>query len=255
MHAALRVELLKLRRSRVPAATAAAVVLLPPLLAVAMVRLASRGAPDAVSMKAAALIWRDGWAGYLDAVTQIFGSAGLLGMGIVVAWCFAREYADRTVTSLYASAISREKVATAKLVALLGWCCGVSLLLMPIVLLVGLTAGLGAPDATDLAAAARLVAMAVLTGVLALTVSLFATEGRGYLPSFGGLILLIAVAQVAVIAGAGSWVPLSIPAWWAVSASTPDLPDVPAIRLLIVPVTVAAVSGLTVWRWRRAQVC
>jgi hypothetical protein len=41
---------------------------------------------------------------------QIYATVGVIGVGIVVGWCFGREYADRTVVSLYASATPRQAV-------------------------------------------------------------------------------------------------------------------------------------------------
>ncbi len=64
-----------------------------------------------MSAKAALLLPGVGWAGYLGGLIQIYATAGVVGSGIVVGWCFGREYADRTVVSLYASATPRTAVA------------------------------------------------------------------------------------------------------------------------------------------------
>lgn len=253
MGAAFVVEWLKLRRSRVPRVTAAALLVLPAVMAALFLAMAGRDSGDALSLKAQALVTRDGWAGYLDALTQIYASAGLLGMGVVVAWCFGREYADHTVVSLFGSATPRESVAAAKLAVLVLWCTGVSLALVPAALLVGLGAGLGLPDGEALAGVARVAVLSVLTGLAALTIALFASVGRGYLPAFGGLIGLVAAAQVAVVAGVGGWFPYAVPGLWAVASSTPTLGTVPAWHLLVVPCWAAVVGALTVTWWRRAE--
>lgn len=253
MGAAYVVEWLKLRRSRVPHVTAAALLVLPAVIAVLFLAMADRDLGDAMSLKAQALVTRDGWAGYLDALTQIYASAGLLGMGVVVAWCFGREYADRTVASLFGSATPRESVAAAKLAVLSVWCTGVSLALVPAALLVGLGAGLGLPEGDALAGLVRLAVLSLLTGLSALTIALFASVGRGYLPAFGGLVGLVAAAQVAVVAGAGGWFPYAVPGLWAVTSATPTLGTVPVWHLLFVPCSAAVVGALTVAWWRRAE--
>lgn len=251
--AAYVVEWLKLRRSRVPRVTAAALLVLPAVMAALFLALAGRDRVDAIGLKAQALVTRDGWAGYLDALTQIYASAGLLGMGVVVAWCFGREYADRTVASLFGSATPRESVAAAKLAVLAVWCTGVSLALFPAALLVGLGAGFGLPDGDALAGLIRLAVLSLLTGLSALTIALFASVGRGYLPAFGGLIGLVAAAQIAVVAGAGGWFPYAVPGLWAVASATPTLGTVPVWHLLLVPCSAAVVGALTVAWWRRAE--
>jgi len=253
IRAAYVVEWLKLRRSRVPRVTAAALLVLPAVMAALFLAMADRDRGDAMSLKAQALVTRDGWAGYLDALTQIYASAGLLGMGVVVAWCFGREYADRTVASLFGSATPRESVAAAKLAVLAVWCTGVSLALFPAALLVGLGAGLGLPDGDALAGLIRLAVLSLLTGLSALTIALFASVGRGYLPAFGGLVGLVAAAQVAVVAGAGGWFPYAVPGLWAVASATPTLGTVPVLHLLLVPCSAAVVGALTVAWWRRAE--
>lgn len=247
------VEWLKLRRSRVPRVTAAALLVLPAVMAALFLAMADRDRGDAMSLKAQALVTRDGWAGYLDALTQIYASAGLLGMGVVVAWCFGREYADRTVASLFGSATPRESVAAAKLAVLAVWFTGVSLALFPAALLVGVGAGLGVPDGDALAGLIRLAVLSLLTGLSALTIALFASVGRGYLPAFGGLVGLVAAAQIAVVAGAGGWFPYAVPGLWAVASATPTLGTVPVWHLLLVPCSAAVVGALTVAWWRRAE--
>lgn len=250
IRAACAVELLKLRRSRLMAATTVILLLVPALLATAFVAAAGAGGNDPLTVKARAMIPGPGWEGYLSGLVQVFATAGFLGMGIGVAWCFGREYADRTIVSLYASATPRGEVAAGKFVVLFLWVAVVAAALGPSAVLIGLLSGFGSPDADALSALGRLVALAGLTGALAMLVALFASIGRGYLPAFGGLIGLVVAAQVGVIAGLGDWFPLSSPALWA--AGSPSLPSVSVAQLSLVPVTSAlAVLGTVLW-WRRA---
>lgn len=253
MDAAYEVETLKLRRSPVPRVAGVALLLGPSGLAAAFSVMASRGGTDPMSVKARAMTTEAGWDGYLAGLSQILASGGLLGMGVVVAWCFGREYVDRTVVSLYGSATPRTRVAAAKLVVLTIWCAQVSLLSAPAILLMGLATGLGWPDIEALEGLARIVLLSFMTGLLSLTMALFASVGRGYLPAVGGLIGIIVVAQVAVVAGIGSWVPYSSPGLWAVSAVNAGIPAVPLWHLVIVPVTAGLVACATVEWWRRAE--
>lgn len=250
MRAALEVELLKLRHSRVMITTTVIVLLAPTLLASAFAAAAGRSSADALTLQARALLPGPGWEGYVSALGQIFATAGLLGMGIGVAWCFGREYADRTIVSLYASATPRARVATAKLVLLTLWAMAVATALGPTALLVALATGLGPPDSAALTALGRVLVLAVLTGVLAPITAIFASIGRGYLPAVAGLIGLIVAAQVAVLAGIGSWFPLSAPALWA--ANDPALPSVSIPQLALVPIASLASALVTVTWWRRA---
>lgn len=253
MRAALDVEWLKLRRSRVVKVATAALLLAPCAVAAAFLAAAERGGRDAMSVKASALLVGEGWQAYLGALAQIFATGGLLGMGIVAGWCFGREFTDRTVVSLYASATPRERVAAAKLLLLTGWGVVVAIALGPVALAVGLAVGLGLPGADDLAAVGRVVALAAMTAPLALVVGLFASLGRGIMSALGGMLAVIVAAQLAVVAGLGGWFPWSAPGLWVVAVPGSGLEPVPGVLLLVVPLSALAVGLLTVGWWRRAE--
>ncbi|MDN5771755.1 MAG: ABC transporter permease, partial [Microlunatus sp.] len=141
-------------------------------------------------------------------------------------------------------------IAAAKLVLLTLWAVSIAVVLGPTAVLIGLATGLGPPDADAVAALSRIVVLAMLTGLLALIVAIFASVGRGYLVAFGGLIGLVVAAQVAVLAGIGAWFPLSSPALWAMA--DPALGSVSGAQLALVPIASSAVALSTVAWWRRA---
>ncbi len=253
MSAAYAVEALKLRRSRVVAVVTLALLLVPALLARAFLIAAERGGADPMSAKASLLLPGPGWAGYLGGLIQIYATAGVVGSGIVVGWCFGREYADRTVVSLYASATPRTSVAWAKLVLLAAWSAAVGIGVAAAAGVIGIAAGLGLPDAADGRVLGRLAVLAVLSGLLALPVALPASIGRGYLPAIGGLMVLVVAAQVAMVAGAGTWWPWSVAAVWAMGTDA-GMEPVAAVWLAVVPLVTALAAFVTVAWWRRAEV-
>lgn len=253
MTAAYAVEALKLRRSRVVAVATVALLLVPALLARAFLFASERGGADPMSAKASLLLPGVGWAGYLGGLIQIYATAGVLGSGIVVGWCFGREYADRTVVSLYASATPRTSIAWAKLVLLAAWSVAVGIGVAAAAALIGIASGLGFPDATNGRVLGRLAALAVLSGLLALPVALPASIGRGYLPAVGGLMVLVVAAQVAMVAGAGTWWPWSVAAVWAMGADA-RMEAVAPVWLTVVPLVTGLGAAATVAWWRRAEV-
>lgn len=253
MTAAYAVEMLKLRRSRVVAVATVALALVPALLARVFLVAAERAGTDPLSTKASLLLPGVGWTGYLVGLMQIYATAGVIGSGIVVGWCFGREYADRTVVSLYASATPRTCVASAKLVLLAAWSIAVGLTVVAAAWVIGIASGLGLPDAAEGRVLARLAVLAVLSGLLALPVALPASVGRGYLPAVGGLLVLVIAAQVAMVAGIGTWWPWSVAAMWAMSTEA-GMDPVATVWLMGVPsVTVLAALATVAW-WRRAEV-
>ncbi len=253
MTAAYAVEALKLRRSRVVAVATVALLLVPALLARAFLIAAESGGADPMSAKAALLVPGVGWSGYLGGLIQIYATAGVIGSGIVVGWCFGREYADRTVVSLYASATPRTSVAWAKLVLLAAWSVAVGLAVAAAAWVIGIASGLGLPDAAEGRVLWRLAALAVLSGLLALPVALPASIGRGYLPAVGGLMVLVVAAQVAMVAGAGTWWPWSVAAVWAMGTDA-GMEAVAPAWLTMVPLAAALGAFATVAWWRHAEV-
>ena len=252
MRAACTVEWLKLRRSRVPGVTAAALLLLPAAMAALFLAMAGNDRGDAMSLKAGALVTREGWLGYLDADDTIYASAGLLGMGVVVAWCFGREYADRTVVSLYASATPASPSLPPSSPC---WRCG--LLRCPWRWSLspargGLVVGLGVPDDDALLAVVRVALLSALTG----------------LGAHCRLVRQRRPRRPAGLRGSSCWsrsprwprsqepaagFPTCVPGLWAVASSTPTLAAVPGWHLLLVPCWAAVLGALTIGWWRRAQ--
>jgi ABC-2 type transport system permease protein len=56
-----------------------------------------------------------GWPGLLASSTQITAAASVLAFGTLLSWMFGREFAEGTITGLFALPVSRASIATAKL--------------------------------------------------------------------------------------------------------------------------------------------
>lgn len=258
MTRALRVELLKLRRSPVALITTALIVVLAPVLCLAFVGLAGEGGAGAAALKARAMIRGEGWDAYLGMLAQITAVAMFIGPGVVAAWAFGREHADRTFPALFALPVSRGSIATAKFVALLGFCLVLSSLVLVAAFLAGLLAQVGSLLHVDLFERLwRLFVSSFLTSMISLSVGLVASIGRGYLPAIAAVILLTMAAQIAVAFGAGAWFPYAAPGLYALAGSPgagEGAFEVNAVQLALVPLTTFAAAWLTVRWWQRAEV-
>lgn len=254
MSRAFSVELLKLRRSPVVLTTTALIVALVPLLCLGFVAVAHKGGAGAAALKAQAMVVGEGWDAYLGLVAQIMAVTLFIGPGVVVAWAFGREHADRTFPSLFALPVSRGSIATAKFLVLFAWGLALTVLLLAAVVIAGLVAGVGPLSRVDLSARlGRLLLAGSLTTTIALTIALVASIGRGYLPAIGAVILLTMSAQISVLFGTGAWFPYAAPGLYAVSG-VPGMEDVGGDQLLLVPLTTFVAAWLTVRWWERAEV-
>jgi ABC-2 type transport system permease protein len=107
---------------------------------------------------------------------------------------------------------------------------------------------IGLPDASAIAALGRLLALTLLTALLALPAAWLATLGRGLLPGIATTVATLVAAQVMVVAGTGAWFPPAAPALWAL---TPD--TVTPAQLSLVPAVSAAFVVLTTQAWAELQ--
>jgi ABC-2 type transport system permease protein len=87
-----------------------------------------------------------GWTRLIGLVSMISAPAGLLGFGVVLSWIIGREFADGTVSGLFALPVPRRTIATAKLAVFWAWTVIVAAALAAACTLLGFVLGYGAPD-------------------------------------------------------------------------------------------------------------
>lgn len=247
MKAAVRVEALKLRRSPVGViATLAIVVGMIALLGGITAGVAD-GNPELIAQAGPAATLD--WGGLLAGAHQITAVAAVLGFGIVLAWVFAREFTDGTITGLFALPVSRSRIALAKLAVYTVWAVLISTALALAVLVLGLLLGYGAPHTEAWVGVGRLWALAMLSAGIAVPVAWIATLTRSLLAAVGATIALVVIAQIGALAGAGPWMPPAAPGLWAMSGGT----DATMIQLALAVALALASVALTCMSWSRLQ--
>jgi ABC-2 type transport system permease protein len=247
VRAAIRWELRKLLRSPVGAIATAAVVVGVAALSGGMLLAAASGDPQIIAKLGPGAV--GGWEGLLAVAAQITAAGGLVAFGVVLSWLFGREFADGTVTALFGLPVGRAAIAAAKLLVFAAWATVVSVALVPALVIVGVAAGNGLPDAGTWVGLARQVCLGILTAAVALPAAWIASTTRSLLGGVGATIGLVIAAQVGVIAGAGGWMPLAAPALWAMSAGS----GATALQLALSVVFGAIFAAATTLVWRRLQ--
>ncbi|GAA1835052.1 ABC transporter permease [Agromyces salentinus] len=190
----------------------------------------------------------EGWAGLVGVVVQITAAGGLLAFGVALSWIFGREFADGTVTGLFALPVRRSAIAIAKLVVFLGWAVGVAVLATSVIAAVGLLLGYADTDAAGAAELVRVPVLVLLTALIATPAALAASLGRGLLPGIAATVGTIVLAQVMAVIGVGEWVPFVTPALWAIAPST--VSPAALVAVLSVPLVFGALTTLV---WARLQ--
>lgn len=209
---------------------------------------AAAGGQEQVLAKLGPLAALDGWPRLVGVVVQVTAAAGLGAFGVALSWMFGREFADGTVSALFALPVSRPTIALAKLTAYGIWTVGVAALLTAAIAVLGLAMGLDVTDASGFGELARLPVLVLLTALIAVPAAWAATIGRGLLPGIGATVVIMVIAQVLAVSGVGTWLPVVAPALWAI-----DPGSVPAAALSTVASVPLAFGALCAWAWGRLQ--
>jgi ABC-2 type transport system permease protein len=252
--AATAVELLKVRRSRVPLMTFVAVSVVgcvPGLFMVILLDPERARRSGLLREKASVTGMSADWPGLLDFLGQLVAVGDLMLFAFVAAWVFGRESAEGTLRYLLALPVSRRSVALAKFTVFAGWAAAVDVWLAAIVLATGWVLGLPGCSASVLAAGFGRAGLAALLMLVVTTpVAFVACAGRGYLAPLAVAVALLLLGQIAAALGWGARWPWSVP---AVAAGL--VPGVTLDGLAVVLVVVTGLGGLlaTLAWWRSGQ--
>ncbi|WP_125778303.1 ABC transporter permease [Antribacter gilvus] len=252
LRAALAVEALKLRRSVVARLATALLVVLVPLASVGMVALArspQAGGPTAA--KLADYATGDLATVHLVVCAQVLSVAALAAGGFFVASSFGRELESGTAGALSGLAVPRGTIALAKCLVALAWIAGCVVLTVAVTVAAsaavtpgGLTAGTWGGAATALVAG-------LLGGGLALPFAWVATVTRSQLGTVGALVGVVALTQIVVLLGGGSWFPYAAPSLWTGMGGADAASDVGPPHLLLAAAVGPLAVGAVVHAWRR----
>jgi ABC-2 type transport system permease protein len=256
VNAALAVEALKLRRSRLWWIT-----MLGFTVAVAVGVLFVFISQDPQRARALGLLGTKAqlttvdpdWPGYVSVLEQIASIGGALLVGVLMIWMFGREFAEHTVKDLLALPTSRTAIVAAKFVVVAGWSAVLHGYLFGLGLIGGAVLGLHGWSATLAAEALlRLLVIGAMTTGLAAIFALAASVGRGYLAAIGTLFVTLFCAQIIAALGYGAFFAWSVPAIYA-GVAGPDAGPVGPFGVISVFVVTAAAMAATVGWWTRAD--
>lgn len=258
LSAALWVESLKIRRSKMPLLTAAAFSLIPLTAGLFMMIIKDpewARSTGVISTKAEITTGSADWPTFFGMLSQAIAIGGLILFGLVVIWLFGREFAERTLHDLLAVPVAREATVAAKFVLAAAWVAVLTLLVFAAGIAVGSLVGLPDWSATlALEAGLRLAATAVMTLLLVSPFVLVASISRGYLPAVGSMLLVVVLAQISAALGWGGYFPWSVPALFSGVAGQ----QAGAVHLVgylsVGLVGLAGVAGTLAW-WRLADQC
>jgi len=211
---ALRCELLKAWRAKVPALTALGFSLAPIMGGLFMFILKDPGRARAMGLigaKAQITAGTADWPTYFGVIAQAVAVGGSMLFALSTAWVFGREFAERTVKLTIALPTSRAAVVTAKFVVVAAWSIALAAWVFGLSLGIGWLVGLpGWSMDAAFSASGNVAATAGLTIALLTPIAFIASAGRGYLAPVGFAILMVFLAQILAATGWGGWFPWSV---------------------------------------------
>jgi ABC-2 type transport system permease protein len=245
------VELLKLRRSVVAWVVTPLLVVIVPLASVGSVALArSPNLSGSAAAKFGAFATGPLAAAHLEVCGQILSVATLAAGGFAAAWSYGREFGEGTVGALFGLAIPRRSIALAKGLLLVCWLTACVLVAMAVTIGASLLVG-GRLHADTWHAAGIALGAGVLGAGLALPFAWVATVTRSALGTVGVLVGLVAVTQVVVVLGAGSWFPYAVPSLWAGAGGPEAAAEIRPAALLLTAAVAPAGLAAVAWSWAR----
>ncbi|WIY00375.1 ABC transporter permease [Amycolatopsis mongoliensis] len=254
--AAVRVELLKARRSRLPWVTVAAFTVAGAFGGLVMFILQDLRRARSLGLlgtKASLTGGTADWPAYFALLGQTVAVGGTLLFGLVVVWLFGREFSQDTVKDLLALPTARTTIVGAKFAVATVWSLLLACYLFVLGLLVGAVIGLPRWSAgAALHGLAGLLVTTVLAVLLVTPFALAASAGRGYLAGVAAMIAAVFSAQVVALLGYGRYFPWSVPALYTELAG-PDRDPPGALGFTLVAlVGIAGVAATAAW-WRYAD--
>jgi ABC-2 type transport system permease protein len=212
--AALWVETLKLRRSKVSLFTTLGLCTAPLIDGLFMIILKDPEAAKSmglISAKAQLMVGTAEWITFFSVLAQAIAVGGTIVFAILTAWVFGREFTDHTAKDFLATPTSREAVVSAKFIVTVLWALGIVLLVFIIGLVVGnLVTIPGWSITLAITAFGDVIGSGLLTIMMLSFVAFAASYGRGELPAIGFAVLIVAMSQIAIIMGWGDWFPWSV---------------------------------------------
>lgn len=244
---AVYVERRKNTASRVVLATSVLIVVGIAVIATSLTMAADAGNAQIVA-QLGDLAHTTGWEQLTGVAAQVSATGAVLGFGVALSWMFGREFADGTISSLFALPVSLRLSAMGKLIVYAGWAAGIAIGVVVVLGIAGVALGFGLPDVDIATALIRQWVLIVASAAIALPAAWASTVGRGLLPGIAATVGIVATAQVIAISGVGAWFPFAAAALWALSPEA-----VSGVQLSLIAVIPAIFGILTMIAWARLQ--
>jgi ABC-2 type transport system permease protein len=252
---ALRVEYLKVRRSKTLWLTVLAFLLATIIGGLFMFILKD---PERarqlgiIGAKAQILGGTADWTSFFNLMLVLVSVGGLIIFGFIFVWIFGREYSDKTYYDMLSLPTSRVTIIVAKIITAACW--SMALVLLAFVLMLGIGKVLQLPgwsSATTMHGLSLLLGTGILTVLACIAFALIASMTRGYLTAVGGIFLVLVLGQIINQIGYGQYFPWNIPMMYSGAAQALSGKTAPPLAfisyLLVMLVGISSIIATGAW--------
>ena len=248
----LRIEFLKIRKSKVILLTALAFSIAPIMAGFFMFILKNPTLAQQSGLVGAKaqIAGEANWPSFIQLHAQMVGVGGLIVFGFMMSWVFGREFTDKTIKDLLILPYSRSIIVFAKFLSVLITSLLLSLYIIVFGIIIGMVIGLPGWSVEVIQTNIALFVNVTLLSIFVSTpVAFFASYGRGYLAPLGYVIVTLVFAQIIAAIGYGTYFPWSIPALIGGLAGTPESLQWSQFFIIFFTSIIGVVGTLYWWRF------
>jgi ABC-2 type transport system permease protein len=255
--AALWVESLKIRKSRIFSATIfffMFVSLMMGLIMFVQKYPEISGKLGMIGDKASMLRFGEpNWQNYFRLLIEVMAGVGLVGIGFITSWVFGREFSDHTLKDILALPVSRVYIVLSKLVLIVIWFSLLSLTYLAFGIISGILIDLpGLSFEIILKNGSVFLVTSLLIMFLCTPVAFFASYGRGYIFPIGFVILTLILANFSGLVGLGPYFPWAIPGLYGTPPGSGNMNLNSVSYLILIFTSLAGLTG-TIAFWHYAD--
>ncbi len=188
------------------------------------------------------------WSNFFGMINMFLSAIGLIGFGFITSWIFGREYSDKTLKDVLALPVSRGYIVTAKLITAAIWSVILSVVFFILSLLMGKIVGIsdwsGAIFSENLEI---FLTVMFLTILLCTPVAFLSSWSRGILLPVGFIILTMILGNFTGLVGLSPYFPWSIPGLFSMPASSSG--NIHLTTSLIILFSTSALGYLATFLW------
>jgi ABC-type transport system involved in multi-copper enzyme maturation permease subunit len=255
INAALWVEILKIRKSKMFWATISVFIFVPFMMGLLMFVQIHPEISSKLGMigdKASMLRFGEpNWQNYFTLLVQGFAGVGVIGIGFVASWIFGREFSEHTIKDILVLPVSRSYIVLSKFIVILLWSIILSIVYFAISILVGLLIDI--PNWSNelvLLNISKYSVTSLLTILLSTPVAFLASYSRGYMLPMGFVILTLIVANFTGIVGLGPYFPWAIPGLYGTASRLESMQLNIASYIILFCTSILGLFGtLAIWRF------